>query len=78
MLGWICGRMATQELAPGGGKFSTSGSTATGNNASACNDPCALSGDYSTTIRNGSWDNAHTFDPCSKGERLGGEPNTLV
>jgi hypothetical protein len=35
-------------------------------------------GDYSIATGNGSWDNAHIFDPFSKSERLGGEPSTLV
>jgi hypothetical protein len=78
MLGWIHEKMAIQESTLGGGKFSISGSIAVGNGASTCNDPCAPGGDCSTTARNGSWDNAHTLDPSSRGERLGGEPNTLV
>jgi hypothetical protein len=68
MLGWICEKMVIQELALGGGRFSASGSTAVGNNASACNDPCALGGDCSTAARNDFWDNAHTFDSSSRGE----------
>jgi hypothetical protein len=48
MLGWICEKMATQESALKGGKFSTFGSTVVGNGASAYNDPCAPGGDYST------------------------------
>jgi hypothetical protein len=70
--------MATQESTPGGGKFSTFGLIATRNNTSTCNDLCALGGDCSTTAGNGSWDNAHTSDPSSRGERLGGNPSTLV
>jgi hypothetical protein len=54
MLGWICEKMATQESAPRGGKFSTYDSTVIGNGASACSDPCAPSKDCSTAIRNGS------------------------
>jgi hypothetical protein len=42
--------MITQKLAPRGGKFSTSSSTAVGNDALACNDPCNLGKDYSTAI----------------------------
>jgi hypothetical protein len=29
-------------------------------------------------LRNSSWDNVRTFDSSSRGERLGGEPSTLV
>jgi hypothetical protein len=70
--------MATQESARRGGRFSTSSSTVTGNGALACNDLCARSEDYSTAVGNGSWDDAHTFDPSNTGQRLGGEPSTLV
>jgi hypothetical protein len=48
MLGWICEKMAIQELALGGGKFSAFDSTVAGNNASTGNDPCVPGGDYST------------------------------
>jgi len=78
MLGWIHEKMATQESALGGAKFFASSSTAVGNGALACNDPCALCEDYSIVTRNGSWDNAHTSYPSSKGERLDEKPNTLV
>jgi hypothetical protein len=78
MLGWIREKMATQESAPRGGKFSASGSTVVGNGASACSDPCAPSKDYSTAVGNGSWNNAHTSDPSSKGERSGRKPSALV
>jgi hypothetical protein len=44
----------------------------------AYNDLCVTGRDYSITIRNGSWDNAHTSDPSSRSERLGKEPSTLV
>jgi hypothetical protein len=70
--------MATQELALRGGKFFASGSTTVGNHAWACNDPCVPGGDYPTAVGNGSWDNAHTSDRSSRGERLGREPSTLV
>jgi hypothetical protein len=70
--------MVTQELTPGGGRFFASSSTAAGNNTSACNDPCTPSEDCSTATGNGSWDNTHTSDPSSKGERLGKELSTLV
>jgi len=70
--------MATQELAPRGGKFSTFNSIAVGNSASAYSDPCAPSKDCSTVAKNGSKDNAHTSNPFNKGEKLGREPNTLV
>jgi hypothetical protein len=33
MLGWICEKMAIQELALGGGRFSTSSPTSVGNDA---------------------------------------------
>jgi hypothetical protein len=78
MLGWIHEKMATQKSTLGGGKFYTSGSTAVENNALACNDPCALGRGCSTAVGNGSWDNAHTSNPSSRGERLGGEPSILV
>jgi hypothetical protein len=78
MLGWIYEKMAIQESTPRGGKFSASGSIVAKNDTSACNNPCTLGKDCSTAARNDSWDNAHTSDPSSKGERLGGEPNTLV
>jgi hypothetical protein len=70
--------MTIPELALGSGRFFTFGSTTVRNSASVCNDPCALGKDYSTAAGNGSWDNAHTFDPSSKGKRLGREPSTLV
>jgi hypothetical protein len=50
MLGWICEKMATQKLAPRGGRFFASGSTIVRNNASAC----AFQEDYSTDVGNGS------------------------
>jgi hypothetical protein len=78
MLGSIREKMAPGESAPGGGKFSTSSSTTARNGALACNDPCVPGEDYSTATRNSSWDNAHTSDLSSKGERLGGKPSTLV
>jgi hypothetical protein len=78
MLGWICEKMATQESAPGGGRFFVSGLIAAGNDTSACSDPCVPSRDCSIVVRNSSWDNAHTSDPSNLGERLGGEPSTLV
>jgi len=78
MLGLIREKMATQESTPRGGKFSTSSSTAARNGALACNDPCVPGEDCSTAIRNSSCDNAHTSNLSSKGERLGGEPSTLV
>jgi len=84
MLGWIREKMATpkpqevagflppaQESAPRSGKFSASGSITTGNNTSACNDPCALGKDYSTAIGNNSWVNAHTSDLSSKASVAG-------
>jgi hypothetical protein len=70
--------MATQKSALGGGKFFASGSTTVGNGASTCNDLCVGGGDCSTTAWNGSWDNAHTSNMSSRGERLGGELSTLV
>jgi hypothetical protein len=78
MLGWIREKMAIQKSAPGGGRFFASNSTVVGNGALACNNPCSIGEDCSTVIGNGSWDNAHTSDLSSKGERLGGEPSTLV
>jgi hypothetical protein len=70
--------MATQESTLGGGRFSASGSTTAENDTSACIDLCVLGGDCSTVTGNDSWDNAHTSDPSSKGERLGGKPSILV
>jgi len=78
MLGWICEKMATPKSTLGGGMFYAFGSTTVGNGVSACNNLCAPSEDYSTVAKNGSWDNTHTFNPFSKGKRLGGEPNTQV
>ncbi len=78
MLGWIREKMATQESAPGGGRFFVFGSIATRNSASACSDPCAPGRDYSSAIGNGSQDNAHTSDSSRRRERLGGEFNILV
>ncbi len=68
MLGWICEKMVTQELTPIGGRFSASSSTG----------PCFLGGDCLIAVRNDSWDNAHTSNLFSKGERLSREPSTLV
>jgi hypothetical protein len=50
MLGWIHEKMGIQELAPGGGKFFASGSTADGNDTLACNKPFAPCGDCSTAL----------------------------
>jgi len=54
MLGRIREKMATPKSAPGGGRFSTSGSTIVGNDALICNDPCAPIGDCSIIAGNGS------------------------
>jgi hypothetical protein len=78
MLGWIHKKMVIQALALGGGKFSASGLTNTGNGASTCNDSCAIGNDCSIAARNGSWGNTHTSDPSSMGERSGKEPSALV
>jgi hypothetical protein len=78
MLGWICEKMAIQESTLRGGRFSASNSIAIRNDAFACNDMCVLGRDCLTAAGNGSWDNAHTFDPSNRGEKLGREPNTLV
>ncbi len=78
MLGWIYEKMDIQESTPGGGRFYAFSSTVTGNSTSICNDPCVPNEDYSTIVWNGSQDNAHTSDPSNSGERLGGEPSTLV
>jgi hypothetical protein len=53
MLGWICEKMAIQELTLGGGKFFASNSIAIGNDALACNNLCAPSDDCSIAARNG-------------------------
>jgi hypothetical protein len=70
--------MVTQELTLRGGKFYAFDSTIIRNDASTYSDPCAPGEDCLTVVGNGSWDIAHTFDPSSRGERLGREPNTLV
>jgi hypothetical protein len=70
--------MITQESTPRGGKFYVFDSTVVRNDASTCNYPCAPSEDYLTVVGNSSWDIAHTFDPSSRGERLGREPSALV
>jgi hypothetical protein len=70
--------MAIQELALEGGRFFAFGSIVAENSTLACKDPCSPNGDCSTFVRNSSWDNAHTSDPSSRGEKLGGEPSTLV
>jgi hypothetical protein len=70
--------MVTQESALGGDRFSAFNSTVIGNGASAYNNSCAPDGDCSTAAGNNFWDNAHTFDSSNRGERLGGEPNTLM
>jgi hypothetical protein len=54
MLGGIREKMATQESALGGGMFFAFGSTVTGNDALACNDPCAPGRDCSTAAENNS------------------------
>jgi hypothetical protein len=78
MLGSIREKMATQKLALGGDMFFASDSTAVGNDTSVCNSLCVAGEDCSTIAGNDYWDNAHTSDPSSRCERLGGEPNTLV
>jgi hypothetical protein len=42
MLGWICEKMATQESAPRGGRFSTFGLIAVRNGASTCSGLCVV------------------------------------
>jgi hypothetical protein len=69
--------MAIQELAPRGGMLFAFGSTVIGNGTSVYNDLCTASEDFSIAVGNGSWDNTHTFDLSSRGERLGG-PSTLM
>jgi hypothetical protein len=54
MLGWICGKMVILESALKGGRFSAFGSITARNGASAYNDPCTPSGDYSIATRNSS------------------------
>jgi hypothetical protein len=58
--------------------FSTSGSTVTRNDASTYSDSCVLGGHFSIAARNGSWNNVHTSDPSSRGQKMGGESSTLV
>jgi hypothetical protein len=70
--------MATQELALGGSRFSAIGLSAAGNDSLAYSDLCALGGGYSIATRNDYWNNAHTSNPSSRGERPGEKPNTLV
>ncbi len=45
LLGWICERMATQDLAPRGGKFLAFGLAIAGNNILACSGPCVAGED---------------------------------
>ncbi len=71
-------RSMNQESTPGGGRFSTFGSTIIGNDASTCNNLCTLGEDCSTAVGNDSWDNAHTSDLSSRGERSGIETSVLV
>jgi hypothetical protein len=78
MLGWIREKMAIQALAPGSGRFSTSGSTVTKNGASTYSDSCILGEDYSIVVGNGSWGNAHTSDLSSTCERSGKKLSALV
>jgi hypothetical protein len=54
LLGWIREKMATQELAPRGGRFFASSSITAANGASAYSGSCTIGGAYSTTARNGS------------------------
>jgi hypothetical protein len=69
MLGWIREKMDTQESTPRGGRFFASGSIIVGNDALACSNPCVLGENYSVAVSNSFWDNAHTFDSSSRGER---------
>ncbi len=78
MLGWIHEKMTIQESTLGGGRFFAFDSIVVRNNASTCNDPCVLGEDCSTITGNVSWDNTHTFDSSSRGDRLGREPSALV
>ncbi len=71
MLGYFREKMATQESAPGGGRFFAFGLIVAGNNALICSDSCALGEDCLIAVGNGSWGNAHTSDLSSKGERPG-------
>jgi hypothetical protein len=75
---WIREKMATQESALRGGKFSVLGSTVDGNGTLACSDSCAPGEDCSTVFGNGSWDNAHTSGLSSRVERLGKKPSALL
>jgi hypothetical protein len=54
MLGWIREKMAIQESALGGDRFSTSGSIDVGNDASTYSDLCAPNEDCSIVAGNGS------------------------
>jgi hypothetical protein len=78
MLGWIHEKMAIKESTPRAGRYPTFDSIVTRNGASACNDSCAPSEDCLTAGGNGSWDNAHTSDPSSRGERPSREPSASV
>jgi len=54
MLGWIHEKMATQESALGGGRFSTSSLIVVENGTSACSGMCTIGEGYTTIARNGS------------------------
>jgi hypothetical protein len=78
MLGWICEKMTILKSTPKGGRFYASNLITVGNDALACNDPCAPGRDCLIVAEDNSWDNTHTSNLSSKGKRLGRESNTLV
>jgi hypothetical protein len=78
MLGWIHEKMTIQKSAPEGGRFSTFDLIVARNNTSSCNDLCVSNEDCSTVVGNNSWDNVHTSNSSSRGERPGKKPNVLV
>ncbi len=77
MLGWIC-ESHYLKIILRSGRFFASSITVVGNSDLTYNDLCIPHEDFSTSVGNSSWDNAHTSNPFNKGERLGGEPNILV
>jgi hypothetical protein len=78
MLRWIREKMANQESALRGGMFSTFGSIVVGNGTLTCSNLSVIGEDCSTTVGTGSWDNAHTSNPSSRGERPSREPSVLM
>jgi hypothetical protein len=77
MLGWIHEKMAIQESALEVANFLPLVQPPL-ETTLVCSDPCTPCEDCSTATGNDSWDNAHTSDLSSRGERLGEKPSILV